>query len=123
MIRRLEVLQWTGLLGAALVWAAQFVLGYGVAQANCRPGGARLGIDLRAWEISLTAVAGVLVLAAEAAALAVLAGTRGVEHTDPPPPGRQRFFAQAAALGNLLFLAIVLLSGLGALAHSACGQS
>lgn len=119
----LEFLQWFGLLGAALIWTVQFVVGYGVTVANCGAGGTHLGIDLRTWEISLMASAGALVLLSEAAAIATLAATRDSEHDDPPPAGRRRFFALAAVLGNVLFLVIIVLSGIGAISQAPCHQA
>jgi len=120
---RLELLQWVGLLGAALVWTAQLVIGYGVADSRCTLAGQRWGLDLRTWEITLMVVAAALVLIAEGAAVAVFRATRDRDHNDPPPAGRHRFFSSAAVVGNVLFLVIVLLSGLGAVAHTACRQA
>ncbi len=119
---RAEFLQWFGLLAAALTWTGQLVVGYGLTTARC--GATRAwGIDLHDWELALTAAAALLALTAEAAALTVLARTRGVEDSGEPPVSRRRFFAVAAALGNSLFLVAILLSGLGVLALSACRQA
>lgn len=120
---RLETLQWVGLLGAALVWTAQLVIGYGVADSSCTVAGRRWGLDLQTWEIVLMVVAAALALLAEAAAIAVFRATRGHDHSDPPPAGRHHFFSSAAVIGNLLFLVIIVLSGLGAVAHVACRQA
>jgi hypothetical protein len=121
--RSLETLQWVGLLGAALIWTGQLVVGFGLTVAACGPAGPRFGIDVDTWEIALTATAAVFVLVAEAAALAVLARTRGSHHDDPPPQGRRHFFASAAAIANVLFLVVVLTSGIAALVHTPCGGS
>jgi hypothetical protein len=114
--------QWYGLLGAALVWAAQFVLAFGVTVARCGAGG-DFGLPLDTWEILLIVVAGTLALLGEGAAIAVFLATRELEHDDPPPDGRRHFFASAAVIGNLLFLMIILLSGIGIVAHTPCHQS
>jgi hypothetical protein len=119
---RLELFQWYGLLGAALAWTAQLVLGFGVTVARCGAGG-DFGLPVDTWEILLIVVAGTLALLGEAAAVAVLLATRALEHDDPPPDGRRHFFASAAVVGNLLFLMIILLSGIGIIAHSPCHQS
>jgi hypothetical protein len=121
--RTIEALQWVGLLGAALTWTAQLVVGFGVTVAACGPAGPRFGIEVDTWEIALTAAATAFVLVAEAAALAVLARTRGSVHDDPPPRGRRHFFASAAAIVNVLFLVVVLTSGIAAIVHSSCGGS
>jgi hypothetical protein len=119
---RPELFQWYGLLGAALAWAAQFVLAFGVTVARCGAGG-NFGLALDTWEILLIVVAASLALLGEAAAVTVFLATRELEHDDPPPGGRHHFFASAAVIGNLLFLMIILLSAIGILAHSPCHQS
>jgi hypothetical protein len=115
-----EFLQWFGLLGAALTWTVQLVVGFGVTLARCGAANAVLGVDVKAWEISLMAVGIALALLAEAAALSVLWQTRDVDYSDPPPEGRRHFFVVAAALGNLLFIVIIVLSGTGAIVHEPC---
>jgi hypothetical protein len=119
---RLELFQWYGLLGAAIAWTVQLVLGFGVTVARCGAGG-DFGLPVDTWEILLIVVAGTSALLGEAAAIAVFLATRALEHDDPPPDGRRHFFASAAVVGNVLFLMIILLSGLGIVAHSPCHQS
>jgi hypothetical protein len=119
---RLELFQWYGLLGAAIAWTAQLVVGFGVTIARCGPGG-DFGLAVDTWEVLLIVVAGTLALLGEVAAIAVFLATRALEHDDPPPDGRRHFFASAAVVGNLLFLMIILLSGIGIVAHSPCHQS
>jgi hypothetical protein len=115
-----EFLQWFGLLGAGLTWTVQLVVGFGVTLARCGAANAVLGVDVKAWEISLMAVGIALALLAEAAALSLLWQTRDVDYSDPPPEGRRHFFVVAAALGNLLFIVIIVLSGTGAIVHEPC---
>jgi hypothetical protein len=117
---RAEFLQWFGLLGAAVTWTVQLVVGFGVTVARCGSANAVLGVDVKAWEIALMAAGIVLVLLAEGAALTLLWQTRDIEHDDPAPDGRRHFFVVAAALGNLLFLVIIVLSGVGAIVHEPC---
>jgi heme/copper-type cytochrome/quinol oxidase subunit 2 len=118
-----EFLQWFGLLGAALAWAGHLVVGFGAVDASCSRGGSQLGLDRDTWVIVATVVACVVVLLAEAAALAVLRETRALDHNDPPPWGRRHFFALAASVANVLFLVAVLLSGIATLHLSSCRQS
>ena len=118
-----EFLQWFGLLGAALAWTGQLVVGYGVTQAACSAGGADWGLDVHAWEIGLTAAGAAAAVLAAGAALVVFLETRDVGEDDPPPAGRRHFFATAALVGNVLFLVAIILSGAGALAHSTCTQA
>ena len=113
---RLEVLQWYGLLGGALAWATQHVVGYFVSTAGC----GSTGIDMKTTQILLATSAGVMILAAETAAFAVF---RATSPDAPPPSGRLHFFAQAALLGNVLFLLVVVLTGVGSVDHLPCAQS
>jgi hypothetical protein len=123
-VRRLAVLQWLGLLAGAAVWASQFVVGFGVTQAECSPGGASWGIGNDRWQAALMGASGACVLAAEAAAIAVFVGTREASYDgDGPPVGRIRFFAIASMAANAIFLMIVLLSGVASIAGSVCRQS
>jgi hypothetical protein len=115
-----EFLQWFGLLGAALTWTLQLVIGFGVTIARCGAANAVLGVDVKAWEVSLLATGIVLALLAEGAALKLLWQTRNVDYSGPPPEGRRHFFVVAAVLGNLLFLVIIVLSGVGAIVHRPC---
>ena len=119
-VRRLSILQWVGLGLGAAAWAVQLVTGYGLTEAECHAGGSRWDIANDTWQTTLMLAAVACVLLAEAAAVTVLVRTGEVSYEDAPPPGRVRFFAIAAVLANLLFLTIVLLSGIGAIANIEC---
>lgn len=121
-MRRLspELLQWYGLFGAALAWAAQLVVGFGVASADCTAASRHWGLDVVTWEIVLLALALTFALLAEGAALTVLFATRYREYDDAPPSGRRHFFAAGAALGNVLFIAAIVVSAVGVLANATC---
>jgi hypothetical protein len=121
--RAAEFLQWFGLLGAALVWTAQLVIGFGVTVAACSAAGAGWRIDVDAWQIALMTVGVSLALLSEAAALSVFLGTRELEHDDPAPLGRRHFFAAAAVIGNFLFVVAILLSGIGVIYNTPCRGS
>jgi hypothetical protein len=117
---RLELLQWYALFAGPWIWAAQHVLLFGVANAHC-------SVPVSSWhvpslwlELTITFVCGAAVLAAEAAAFVVYRATAGVPGFAPGPYGRMRFFAQAALLGNVLFLVIVILDATGGIYHG-CG--
>ena len=116
-------MQWFGLLGAPLAWTVQLVLGYGVTEARCEPGGSRWGVSVDTWEISLMIAAGAVVIFAEVCATALYYATRDVSYDDAAPLGRRHFFVTASSLGNVLFLMIILLSGIGIVSHSPCHQS
>jgi hypothetical protein len=118
-----EFLQWYGLGGAALVWASQHVLGFGTTVARCSVGGVHYGIDLHTWELTTFLVALALALGAEACAVVTVLRTWGSEYDGPPPDGRRRFFALGALVGNLLFVVIILLSGISTLVLDPCRQA
>jgi hypothetical protein len=115
-----EFLQWFGLFGAALTWTLQLVIGFGVTVARCGAANQVLGVDLKAWEVGLLVAGVIMALLAEGAALKLLWETRDVDYSGPPPEARRHFFVVAAVLGNLLFLVIIVLSGVGAIVHEPC---
>ena len=119
-LARAELLQWYGLLGAALAWTVQLVVGFGVSYADCNTVGRQWGLDVVTWEIVLMVVGGTLAVLAEAAAVKVFLATREVEYDGPPPAGRRHFFAWAAMLGNVLFINAILISGIAAIANTTC---
>ena len=123
MIRRLELLQWFGLLGGALAWAAQLVLGFGFAQAACSPARSSVEVGTAVPQVALTIGAAAVVVLAGLAALAVVVATSGLHYDGGPPDGRRRFFALGALAANVLFLAIVINTGLQATQHFPCRQS
>lgn len=118
---RLAVLQWLGLGLGGIAWFSYHVLGYFLTEGTCDSAGFNIDHDL--WQAVLMSVAAALVLGAGAAAVAVLVDTRGTSYDAEAPSGRIRFLAMAAATANLLFLMIVLLDGLGAIANVACTQA
>ena len=130
---QLSVVQWVGVVVAPVAWTAQHVLGYGVGQARCSVAGVHWGIDLSVWQVGILVGAGLLVLVSEAAAVVVFAATRETNYGDGPPEegrwggaipyARLHFFATAAMVANVLFLAIMLMDALAAALHSGCVQS
>ena len=122
-LRRLSLLQWFGVLGAAAAAAGQFLSGTVVSIAACNPGSHRWGIPHDTVQLSLLLAGALLVLAAEAAAIAVFRATRGIDDEGAPPQGRLHFFATAAIAANVIFLMIVLLTGIGVLSERVCRQA
>ena len=119
---RLEVLQWYALLAGPWIWATQHVLLFGATNAHCSLPVA--GWSLPAFWINLviSLLCGGAVLAAELAAWIVYRETSDVNEYAIGPAGRLKFFAQAALLGNVLFIVIVVLDATGAIYHG-CGQA
>jgi hypothetical protein len=122
-MRRLELLQWTGLLVGALVWAAAHVIGFGTTEASCNAAAPTFGIDFHLWEGLINGLAALVALSAALAATAVLVLTRDVSYEDEPPIGRIRFFAIAALIANVLFIMMVVLYLVGTLGNTPCTQA
>jgi hypothetical protein len=119
---RLELLQWFALFGGPLAWALEHVVGFGISDAGCHVAGAQWGLDIASLEVVLAVIVGVVVVAAGAAATVVFRATRELDEDAPGPGGRLRFFAEAAMLGNVLFLVIVVLDGVSSSYHTPCYQ-
>jgi hypothetical protein len=71
----------------------------------------------------LMVFAAVCVLVALAASAIVFRETYEVEEQDPPPHGRIHFFAAASLGGNIVFLMIILLTGIGTIVDRVCHQA
>lgn len=130
---RLSVVQWVGVVVAPLAWTGQHVVGYGVGEARCKVAGTHWGIGYDTWQLAILAVAAVLVLISEAAAVTVFLATREANYGDGPPEEgrwggvvpytRLHFFATAAMVANVLFLAAILMDGFISVADRLCAQS
>jgi hypothetical protein len=124
-MRRADALMWFGLFGAPFAWTAQHVTGVLLSIATCHDNTA--GPD---WRPPFDAVAGIVTaVAAVIAALALLSAVaawrsaRDADDSDPPPAGRIHFLAIVGLTISPLFLAIILMSGIGSTSMQACVQS
>lgn len=122
-MKRLELLQWFGLLAAPFAWTAQFLAGLAIAGAYCAPAGSRWGVSIEAWQIALAAAAGTVAVCAALSALTLYREVRDVEDDAPGPRGRLHFFSVASVAGDVLFLALIALTAVGAVSHAGCRQS
>jgi hypothetical protein len=117
-----EVLLWLGLFGAPAAWTVQHIVGYGLTEASCQEAGQSVWhVPLDAWTIVVTGVTLAVALAGAAAGIATMRRTRdaGTE----PPGARIRFLATVSLTTTPLFIAIMLMTGLGTLFTTACRQS
>ena len=124
-MRRADALMWFGLFGAPFAWAIQHVAGVMLSIATCHDNTA--GPD---WQPPFDAVTGIVTaVAAVIAVLALLAAVaawhsaRDADDSDPPPAGRIHFLAIVGLTISPLFLAIILMSGIGSTSMAACVQS
>jgi hypothetical protein len=113
---------WYAVLGAPIAWGLQFGISYWVTQAKCSVAGDRWGISVDAWVIVLTVLAAALALGGWLVSLGLFQATADDEMDSGPPGGRTRFLAAVGLAIAPIFLAIILLNGIGAVVHS-CTQS
>lgn len=119
--RRLNALVWFGVLGGALGWAAQFVVGMQLTLARCESPSGRFAIPIEAWSVGLAAAGVLLAVLAEVTAVRVLRATR--ERQDELTVGRIHFLAVVAATINPLAMTIAIMAGVGVPLLSICHQS
>jgi heme/copper-type cytochrome/quinol oxidase subunit 2 len=117
----LSPVMWFATLGAPIAWGLQFGIGYWITQGRC--GATTWNLSLRTWAIVLTAAAAVVAVAAGLTALALFRRTNDVEKDDPPPLGRVHFFAIVGMAITPLFVAIIVMNGVGVAVLEVCHQS
>ena len=110
---------WFALLGPPLAWAAQLVVGYGVEEADCGKAGEHWSLHTTAWEATLLALCGLVGVAGLGTAVALW---RGSERQEPDPRGRIAFLAVSALLIDGLFLALIVLTGIGTIVLDPCDR-
>jgi hypothetical protein len=120
-IARTPILLWFGLLGPPLAWTFQHVAGFALTDAACSGPGPRPEFTVDAWLIVVAAVGAAIALLGELAAIAMFRRTR--DAPEEPPASRVHFLSVVAMTIGPLFLAIILMSGLGSILLSACHQS
>lgn len=117
-------LQWAGILAAPAGWLITFMVGLWLTFAQCNPP-TRQRLPVDGWTIAGTAVGAILavagLLSAMAAWRAVTAGEGGAAEA-PPPRSRIHFMAIVGMTISPLLLAVILLSGIGAIFQT-CHQS
>ena len=122
-VRRLSQLQWFGVLVGGPVWFAEFLVGTGESQAACNPASGRWGLPHDAIELVLMIVGAVVVLASLVASAVVFRETADVEEQEAAPLGRIHFFSVAAIAGNVVFLVIILETGIATIVNGLCHQA
>ena len=122
---RTNLLMWFGIFGAPAAWTLQHVGGLSLRIADChdRRVGAVFDAPASTWTIVLTAAAAAVAVLAEVAAVAAWRATRDADDDDAPPAGRIHFLGVIGLTISPLFLAIILMSGIGSLVLGGCVQS
>jgi hypothetical protein len=113
---RQRFLIWFGLLGAPVAWTAQLVLGYGFEELACSSGSATEAIE--PFIVALTLAAGALAGASAVAGFAIWRAARTGATEDPR--GRVSFMGFSGLILSLLFLPLIVLSGIQVAALDAC---
>ena len=114
-----RVLLWIGLFGAPAAWTLQHVVGYAITEAYCSTAGVSVPRDGLTLGVTLAAAAAAVV--AEIAAILTMRATR--DAGEEPPGSRIHFLATIGVTIGPLFLAMILMSGLGSVSLEACRQS
>lgn len=116
MSLRERALLWFGVLGAPSAWVIQHLTGYALSEAGCHG-----DVAIDPGTIVISAAAAAIALLAALASVVVWRATRGAGSA--PPTGRVHFMAVIGMTVAPLFLALVLMSGLGAVLIDGCVQS
>ena len=120
--RRASLLMWFGVWAAPVAWALQHAAGVMFGLAQCNPNGARWQVPLKTWDVLIAGGCAVVAIAGIAAAIMAFRGTS--DRSEAPPPGSRIHFMAAMALTiGPLFLAIIVLNGLGTGLNDLCRQS
>jgi hypothetical protein len=122
-LRRLSQLQWFGLLAGGLTWFAEYLGATGASQMLCNPGSGRWGIPHDTLQLALMLVGVAVVGTSLAASALVFKRTYDVEEQEAPPLGRVHFFAAAAIAANVIFLVIILETGIATIVNHLCQQA
>jgi hypothetical protein len=115
--------QWFAMAGAATAWGFQHAFGYWVSVGNCNQESTGWGSGAEFWTIAASATAALIAISAGLVAVALFRGTLEAETHGQAPPGRVRFLAIVGMAVTPLFLAIILMSGVGASIVSPCQTS
>jgi hypothetical protein len=120
--RRASLLMWFGVWAAPVAWALQHAAGVMFGLAQCNPNGARWQVPLKTWDVLIAGGCAVVAIAGIVAAIMAFRGTS--DRSEAPPPGSRIHFMAAMALTiGPLFLAIIVLNGLGTGLNDLCRQS
>jgi hypothetical protein len=119
-IARTPLLLWFALFGPPLAWTFQHITGYALTEAACSGPGRRPEFAVDVWLIVVVGAGAAIAILGEIAAVVMFRRTR--DAPEEPPPSRVHFLAVVAMTIGPLFLAIILMSGLGSILLTACRQ-
>lgn len=123
---------WFAVLGGAVAWACQFVANLGLAFAQCDQPIQRWHLGVHGWNIGLSLAA--IAVGIAATVMSVRLFLRTYRHEDAaelerrgmgvhPPLGRISFLSMVGITVNLLAIAIIVMTGIGAPLLPVCQQA
>ena len=125
-------LLWFGVIGGAGAWVVQFLANLALTFAQCDQPSARWMLPVHGWEIALSLVAVAVVLGAGGVSAWIFLRTFRIDDVAAherrgegvsPPLGRISFLSMVGLLVNLLALAMIVMTGIGAPLLPVCQQS
>jgi len=120
--RRASLLTWVGVWAAPVAWAIQHAVGVMLGIAQCGPNGRRWELALTTLNVLTAAIAALVAIVGIGAAIVAFRATQ--DRSEAAPPGSRIHFLAAMALAiGPLFLAIIVLNGLGTGFGDGCRQS
>jgi hypothetical protein len=124
-MRRAGLLAWVGVCAPPAAWALQHVSGVELQYAQCHDSTAGPGYEVHvdAWTLAVTLAAAAIAVLGGLAAFGAWRATREAEEDDAPPAGRIHFLSMIGMTITPLFLAMILMSGLGEVFLPSCLQS
>jgi hypothetical protein len=116
---------WFGLFAAPAAWALQHVAGVALTIGQCHDNaaGPDWHVHVDAWAIAVTAAAAAVAVLGGLSAVAAWRSARDADDDDAPPAGRVHFLGIVGLTISPLFLAIIVMSGLGTVFLPQCVQS
>jgi putative flippase GtrA len=130
--RPTNTMLWFGVAGGCAAFALQFVANLAFTFAQCNQPTSRWQLPVHGWQIALSAAAVTVVLAAMGTCGWIFMRTFRIDDVfgqerrgdgSPPPLGRIHFLSIVGLIVNLLVLAIVVMTGIGAPLLPVCQQS
>jgi len=127
-----NLLLWFGIAGGPLAWTVQFVANLAFSFAQCNQPSTRWHLPVHGWEIGLSAAGVAATLAALAVSASIFVRTFRIDDVfaeersgggSQPPLGRVHFLAIVGLVVNVLALAIIVMTGIGAPLLPVCEQS
>lgn len=117
--RSVHVLAWFGWSGAPAAWALLHVFGFGVTEAACGAPGTTFSLPVDSLALATTISAALIAVAALIAAILAFRATAGAEAL---PGERVHFMSVVGLTISPLFLAIILMDGIGTIVLENCHQ-